>query len=164
MTAKVFEHPFDLTKVRLQSQVLDATARFNGPLDCLVQTWTKEGIRGLYRVRVRLCLSAAPLSCVCGCARGGEGKKRNTDGKTHFLLLYTVCAGPPRADRGRHGRKRLALPRVQRAPERTAPLRAQAAHRGALPRPARRRRRRRRRVHELRPVRLSLPLSLSSSL
>ena len=26
MPSKVFEHPFDLTKVRLQSQVLDATA------------------------------------------------------------------------------------------------------------------------------------------
>ena len=51
MTAKVFEHPFDLTKVRLQSQVLDATARFSGPLDCLTQTWKKEGVRGLYRVR-----------------------------------------------------------------------------------------------------------------
>ncbi|KAG0694855.1 mitochondrial carrier [Suillus ampliporus] len=35
MVSKVFEHPFDLTKVRLQSQVLDTTARFNGPIDCL---------------------------------------------------------------------------------------------------------------------------------
>ncbi|KIY70872.1 mitochondrial carrier [Cylindrobasidium torrendii FP15055 ss-10] len=49
MISKVFEHPFDLTKVRLQSQVLDASARFSGPLDCLQQTWRKEGIRGLYR-------------------------------------------------------------------------------------------------------------------
>ncbi|KAF5318652.1 hypothetical protein D9619_010937 [Psilocybe cf. subviscida] len=49
MASKVFEHPFDLTKVRLQSQVLDATARFNGPIDCLTQTWKKEGVRGLYR-------------------------------------------------------------------------------------------------------------------
>ncbi|KZT68886.1 mitochondrial carrier [Daedalea quercina L-15889] len=49
MTSKVFEHPFDLTKVRLQSQVLDATARFSGPIDCLMQTWKKEGLRGLYR-------------------------------------------------------------------------------------------------------------------
>ncbi|TCD61818.1 hypothetical protein EIP91_007863 [Steccherinum ochraceum] len=49
MVAKVFEHPFDLTKVRLQTQVLDATARFSGPIDCLKQTWQKEGIRGLYR-------------------------------------------------------------------------------------------------------------------
>ncbi|KDR76475.1 hypothetical protein GALMADRAFT_246843 [Galerina marginata CBS 339.88] len=49
MVSKVFEHPFDLTKVRLQSQVLDSTARFNGPIDCLTQTWKKEGVRGLYR-------------------------------------------------------------------------------------------------------------------
>ncbi|CCL99790.1 uncharacterized protein FIBRA_01812 [Fibroporia radiculosa] len=49
IASKFFEHPFDLTKVRLQSQVLDKTARFNGPIDCLVQTWRKEGIRGLYR-------------------------------------------------------------------------------------------------------------------
>ncbi|OBZ78403.1 Amino-acid transporter arg-13 [Grifola frondosa] len=49
IASKIFEHPFDLTKVRLQSQVLDATARFNGPIDCLSQTWHKEGIRGLYR-------------------------------------------------------------------------------------------------------------------
>ncbi|KAI0777302.1 mitochondrial carrier [Trametes elegans] len=49
IVSKVFEHPFDLTKVRLQSQVLDAEARFKGPVDCLVQTWRKEGVRGLYR-------------------------------------------------------------------------------------------------------------------
>jgi len=49
MASKVFEHPFDLTKVRLQAQVLDSTARFNGPIDCLKKTWKNEGIRGLYR-------------------------------------------------------------------------------------------------------------------
>ncbi|OAX39927.1 mitochondrial carrier [Rhizopogon vinicolor AM-OR11-026] len=49
MVSKVFEHPFDLTKVRLQSQVLDTTARFNGPVDCLIKTWKNEGLRGLYR-------------------------------------------------------------------------------------------------------------------
>ncbi|KAL4062807.1 mitochondrial carrier domain-containing protein [Scleroderma yunnanense] len=49
MASKIFEHPFDLTKVRLQSQVLDSTARFSGPIDCLVRTWQNEGIRGLYR-------------------------------------------------------------------------------------------------------------------
>jgi len=49
MVSKVFEHPFDLTKVRLQSQVLDSTARFSGPIDCLTKTWKNEGIRGLYR-------------------------------------------------------------------------------------------------------------------
>ena len=54
MVSKVFEHPFDLTKVRLQSQVLDSTARFSGPVDCLRQTWTNEGVRGLYRVSLPL--------------------------------------------------------------------------------------------------------------
>jgi ornithine carrier protein len=56
MLSKFVEHPFDLTKVRLQTQVLDGpgAARFDGPLDCLKQTWTKEGVRGLYRVSVRL--------------------------------------------------------------------------------------------------------------
>lgn len=49
MVAEVFEYPLDLAKVRLQSQVLDTAARFGGPLDCLVQTWRNEGIRGLYR-------------------------------------------------------------------------------------------------------------------
>lgn len=49
IASKVFEHPFDLTKVRLQSQVLDSTARFSGPIDCLVKTFQGEGLRGLYR-------------------------------------------------------------------------------------------------------------------
>lgn len=49
MTAGVFEYPFDLVKIPLQSQVLDNTARFGGPLDCLVQTWRGEGIRTLSR-------------------------------------------------------------------------------------------------------------------
>ncbi|KAF9465093.1 mitochondrial carrier domain-containing protein [Collybia nuda] len=47
--SKFFEHPFDLTKVRLQSQVLDSSARFNGPIDCLRKTWANEGFLGLYR-------------------------------------------------------------------------------------------------------------------
>ena len=51
MASKVFEHPFDLAKVRLQSQVLDDAPRFKGPIDCLTKTWKHEGIRGLYRVR-----------------------------------------------------------------------------------------------------------------
>ena len=50
MVSKVFEHPFDLCKVRLQAQVLDNSARFNGPIDCLMSTWQNEGFRGLYRV------------------------------------------------------------------------------------------------------------------
>lgn len=50
MVSEVFEYPFDLAKVRLQSQVLNDAARFGGPLDCLMQTWRTEGVRGLYRV------------------------------------------------------------------------------------------------------------------
>lgn len=61
MVSKVFEHPFDLTKVRLQSQVLDSTARFNGPIDCLKQTLNKEGVRGLYRV----CPPLLNHTCLC---------------------------------------------------------------------------------------------------
>lgn len=54
IASKIFEHPFDLTKVRLQSQVLQPAEstryRFTGPVDCLVKTWQNEGVRGLYRV------------------------------------------------------------------------------------------------------------------
>ncbi|KII91204.1 hypothetical protein PLICRDRAFT_51379 [Plicaturopsis crispa FD-325 SS-3] len=49
IVSELFEYPFDLAKTRLQSQVLDESARFTGPWDCLVQTWRDEGIRGLYR-------------------------------------------------------------------------------------------------------------------
>ncbi|KAF4582560.1 hypothetical protein EYR38_002688 [Pleurotus pulmonarius] len=53
MVSEVFEYPFDLAKVRLQSQLLTAsstsTLRFNGPVDCLKQTFRDEGVRGLYR-------------------------------------------------------------------------------------------------------------------
>ncbi|KAF5390014.1 hypothetical protein D9757_003808 [Collybiopsis confluens] len=49
IVSKVFEHPFDLTKVRLQAQVLDSSARFSGPIDCLSKTWKNEGVAGLYR-------------------------------------------------------------------------------------------------------------------
>jgi hypothetical protein len=68
MVSKVIEHPFDLCKVRLQSQVLDATARFKGPLDCLSQTWRNEGIRGLYRVSVVVGTNScicAHICCIC---------------------------------------------------------------------------------------------------
>ncbi|EGG05134.1 uncharacterized protein MELLADRAFT_72208 [Melampsora larici-populina 98AG31] len=47
--SKLFEHPFDLVKVRLQSQPLDQALRFRGPWDCFRQTTAQEGIRGLYR-------------------------------------------------------------------------------------------------------------------
>lgn len=65
MVAEVFEYPLDLAKVRLQSQVLDSAARFGGPLDCLMQTWRDEGIRGLYRV------SSSLLRYLLGLIRSG---------------------------------------------------------------------------------------------
>ncbi|KAJ8073808.1 mitochondrial ornithine carrier protein [Marasmius tenuissimus] len=50
MVSELFEYPFDLAKVRLQSQLLSAgQPTFKGPLDCLVKTWKEEGVRGLYR-------------------------------------------------------------------------------------------------------------------
>ncbi|KAF8646467.1 hypothetical protein AX16_007204 [Volvariella volvacea WC 439] len=57
IVAEVFEYPFDLAKVRLQSQLLSPSGatsatevvKFKGPLDCLIRTWHEEGIRGLYR-------------------------------------------------------------------------------------------------------------------
>ena len=61
MVSKVFEHPFDLTKVRLQAQVLDAQARFRGPIDCLYKTWKYEGVRGLFRVSVDVPCNAVLL-------------------------------------------------------------------------------------------------------
>ncbi|KAI9316845.1 mitochondrial carrier domain-containing protein [Dichotomocladium elegans] len=39
-------HPFDTVKVRLQTSTKD---RFKGPLDCLMQTVRKEGVRALYK-------------------------------------------------------------------------------------------------------------------
>ena len=49
MVSKVFEHPFDLVKVRLQTQSADCPARYAGAFDCFKQTYLQEGIRGLYR-------------------------------------------------------------------------------------------------------------------
>lgn len=60
MVAEIFEYPFDLAKVRLQAQLLtplsSSVVRFNGPIDCLMQTWKQEGVQGLYRVRLLLLL------------------------------------------------------------------------------------------------------------
>lgn len=49
MVSKVFEHPFDLVKVRLQTQSGEKPARYAGAFDCFKQTYLNEGIRGLYR-------------------------------------------------------------------------------------------------------------------
>ena len=47
MAAKLFEHPFDLVKVRLQTAHEGAYA---GPLQCAQRTLSEEGVRGIYRV------------------------------------------------------------------------------------------------------------------
>ncbi|KIK02847.1 hypothetical protein K443DRAFT_131714 [Laccaria amethystina LaAM-08-1] len=54
MVSEILEYPFDLAKVRLQAQLIvpgptNNALRFDGPLDCLMQTWRDEGVRGLYR-------------------------------------------------------------------------------------------------------------------
>ncbi|KAN0062037.1 mitochondrial ornithine carrier protein [Thecaphora frezii] len=49
MFSKVFEHPFDLVKVRLQTQPSDQPPRYRGAFDCFRQTCMGEGVRGLYR-------------------------------------------------------------------------------------------------------------------
>ncbi|SCV69832.1 BQ2448_1226 [Microbotryum intermedium] len=62
IVSKLFEHPFDLVKlkrklkltfalhqVRLQSQPFDQPLKFNGPWDCMIQTFRKEGLLGLWR-------------------------------------------------------------------------------------------------------------------
>ncbi|EPQ28552.1 uncharacterized protein PFL1_03856 [Pseudozyma flocculosa PF-1] len=49
MCSKVFEHPFDLVKVRLQTQASDRPPRYSGAFDCFRQTYRGEGFRGLYR-------------------------------------------------------------------------------------------------------------------
>lgn len=51
IASRAVEHPFDLTKVRLQSQPLDRPARYTGPWDCIVQTYRTEGVRAFWRVR-----------------------------------------------------------------------------------------------------------------
>ncbi|KAL8292212.1 hypothetical protein RQP46_001678 [Phenoliferia psychrophenolica] len=49
IVSKLVEHPLDLVKVRLQSQPLDQPLKFNGPVDCMIQTFKGEGIKGLWR-------------------------------------------------------------------------------------------------------------------
>jgi hypothetical protein len=50
VVSKSIEHPFDLVKVRLQSQPLDRPFKFTGPLDCFIQTVKGEGVKALWRV------------------------------------------------------------------------------------------------------------------
>ncbi|KAL1916982.1 uncharacterized protein VTP21DRAFT_5179 [Calcarisporiella thermophila] len=48
MVGKVVEYPFDTVKVRLQSQPVNERS-FQGPWQCLAQTFKNEGMRGLYQ-------------------------------------------------------------------------------------------------------------------
>ena len=101
MLSKVFEHPFDLCKVRLQTQVLDQVARFSGPIDCLTKTWKTEGFRGLYRVRVYyLC----------------EGKVVQIFGG-YMRWPFFANVGFTSANSGSDGRELVSLSIIQRTPE-----------------------------------------------
>lgn len=88
MVSKLFEHPFDLCKVRLQT---DEVGRFKGPIDCLYKTWKFEGVRGLYRVRSNL--------------------------RIENLIIYLICRffflGAPSAGSGCDGGKCLLIPWLQ---------------------------------------------------
>lgn len=48
VTKLVVGHPFDTIKVRMQVEGL-ASGRFKGPLDCLLKTVRKEGVRAVYK-------------------------------------------------------------------------------------------------------------------
>ncbi|GAA5896301.1 hypothetical protein JCM6882_000976 [Rhodosporidiobolus microsporus] len=49
IVSRLFEHPFDLTKVRLQSQPFDRPPMYKGPLDCMVQTFRNEGLLAFWK-------------------------------------------------------------------------------------------------------------------
>ena len=49
MMSKVVEHPFDLIKVRLQTQPTHPAPHYRGAVDCFLQTVAHEGVRGLFR-------------------------------------------------------------------------------------------------------------------
>lgn len=53
-------HPLDLIKVRLQT-----SNEYKGTLDCLKKTYTKEGIRGLYRGMSTPLVGVTPIFAVC---------------------------------------------------------------------------------------------------
>ena len=108
----MFEHPFDLCKVRLQSQVLDQMTRFSGPIDCLTKTWKNEGFRGLYRV----CSSPHMRSSAHVFLHHGDTPR--SDG-THVSLFFPLSSavGFTSTNRRGDGREFVPVPIVQRAPE-----------------------------------------------
>mmetsp|Transcript_48842 Transcript_48842/g.119608 ORF Transcript_48842/g.119608 Transcript_48842/m.119608 type:complete len:313 (+) Transcript_48842:42-980(+) len=69
MAGKLIEYPMDVVKVRLQTQALvsggEGAIKFAGPLDCLVQTARREGVRGLYRGVGSPLVGAIGENCAC---------------------------------------------------------------------------------------------------
>lgn len=49
VVGKFMEYPFDTVKVRLQSQPDGLPLRYKGPVDCFRQSWSENGVAGLYR-------------------------------------------------------------------------------------------------------------------
>ncbi len=62
---KYAEYPFDLVKVRLQSQPSVGPLRYNGPLDCFKQSIRQDGFLSLYRgISAPLVGAAIETSCL----------------------------------------------------------------------------------------------------
>ncbi|THU81576.1 mitochondrial carrier [Dendrothele bispora CBS 962.96] len=97
IVSEIFEYPFDLAKVRLQSQLLTGDKQFNGPLDCLVKTWKHEGIVGLYRgLPVPLVGSMAETAAIFVAYSTFQNlirKFTNTQGELSIPQLATASAG-----------------------------------------------------------------------
>ncbi|KAH8830121.1 mitochondrial carrier domain-containing protein [Flagelloscypha sp. PMI_526] len=101
MVSEIFEYPFDLAKVRLQSQLLNTTGKltFDGPMDCLKQTWKEEGVRGLYRGFTVPLLGGMAESAALFLAYGGSQNiiraytKQNDELSIGQLGLASAVAG-----------------------------------------------------------------------
>ncbi|KAK7439296.1 mitochondrial ornithine carrier protein [Stygiomarasmius scandens] len=95
--SEVFEYPFDLAKVRLQSQLLTGGTHFKGPLDCLLKTWKNEGIVGLYRgLPVPLVGSMAETAAIFVSYSAFQNlirKSTNTQGDLSIAQLAAASAG-----------------------------------------------------------------------
>ncbi len=108
MVSKVFEHPFDLVKVRLQTQSADRPPRYAGAFDCFKQTYLQEGIRGLYR-GLSMPVIGATLENAClfftynqiqsairwsnGEARSGSAAQADADSPLSIPQLAIAAAG-----------------------------------------------------------------------
>ena len=65
MVAEIFEYLFNVAKVQLQAQLLMPSSSsviwFNGPMNCLMQTWKQQGVQGLYQVHLLFLLFAGRI-------------------------------------------------------------------------------------------------------